>query len=291
MKTICVASATGGTGKSLVAAVLGKILPETILADLSFSQGGLRTYAGGEPFRIMEHSKTLMANRFERNCVQQGACLQACPVGAIHLTYIDPCLCNGCGQCIASCSQEALYLTPNPAGRWYYADTAAGLMLDTDLVGANDFDADFALQVYGEAQALASARQASYLIVDTAAGFGETEKSIMQDADLVLLVSQPSQKEMIALEHEAAFIDSLGSNIALCINKATLSSDFTMALIDWGIGKKIKTAGKIDYDEELLKRLYASMEEKQSFFGLMSNELKAQFAKLMVTIQFIMKEG
>jgi len=56
MKTICVASATGGTGKSLVAAVLGKILPETILADLSFSQGGLRTYAGGEPFRIMEHS-------------------------------------------------------------------------------------------------------------------------------------------------------------------------------------------------------------------------------------------
>ncbi len=291
MKTICIAGASGGTGKSFIAAVLGKILPKTLLADVSFSHMGVRTFSGGEPFREMEHSKQLMATRFESSCNQSGECIPACPTGAISLDDIDPCLCDGCGACVKVCPQEALYLTSNPAGRWFYADTDAGLLVDTDLKGANVFDGSFAEHVYLEAKKLGQARECEYLIVDLAAGFDETNLKIMQDADLSLLVVEPTRKDLVALKGDISLLQGQGINASLCINKFDLNKEYTMNILDYTIAEGLKTVGKLSYAEDLGLMLESAKVDEQPFFGLIPNELKAELAKMMVSLKFLTEEG
>lgn len=291
MKSICITGASGGTGKSLIAAVLGKILEDALMADLSFSHLGIRAFAGGEPFREMEHSKTLMAKRFESNCHQSGECIAACPKGAISLDEIDPCLCDGCGKCIQACPSEALYMTSNPAGRWFYADTDAGLLVDTDLKGAQVLDMAFASQVYKESIKLAIARMAKYLVVDLAAGYDDTNLEIMQDAALSLLVVEPTKKALLALQRDLPLLRQKGIPVCLCINKHDLNKEYTMHILDYAIAEGLKTVGKISYVDELGLMLEASKTEKQSFFGLIPNEMKAEFVKMMVSLKFLTEEG
>ena len=291
MKKICIAGASGGTGKSFIAAVLGKILPETLMADVSFSHMGVRTFAGGEPFRAMEHSKHLMATRFESNCDRTGTCIAACPKGAITLTTIDPCLCDGCGDCIKVCPREALYLTSNPAGRWFYADTEAGLLVDTDLEGANVFDEAFAEQVYKEAGKLGKAREAQYLIVDLAAGFDTTNLEIMKDADLTLLVVEPTRKDLAALQRDVALLRKAGIRPCLCINKFDLNKEIAMSILDYAIAEGVKTVGKLSHADDLGLMLETARADEVPFFGLIPNELKAELAKMMVTLKFLTEEG
>ncbi len=291
MKTICIAGTSGGTGKSFISAVLGKILPETILADVSFSHMGVRVFAGGIPFREMDHSKQLMATRFENNCNSSGECILACPAGAISLEAIDPCLCDGCGACVKVCPQEALYLTSNPAGRWFYADTHAGLLVDTDLKGANVFDEDFAEHVYREAKKLGEARAAEYLIVDLAAGFNDTNLRIMQDADLSLLVVEPTRKDLQVLKGDISLLRDHGINACLCINKYDLNKEYTMKILDYAISEGLKTVGKLSHADDLGLMLEVAKAEEQPFFGLMPNELKAELAKMMVSLKFLTEEG
>lgn len=291
MKTICIAGASGGTGKSFISAVLGKILPETILADVSFSHMGVRVFTGGIPFREMEHSKQLMATRFESSCNQSGECILACPVGAISLDHIDPCLCDGCGACIKVCPQEALYLTSNPAGRWFYADTDAGLLVDTDLKGANVFDADFAEHVFLEAKKLGQAREAEYLIVDLASGFDATNLKIMQNSDLSLLVVEPTRKDLEVLRGDTSQLRDQGIDACLCINKYDLNKEYTMKILDYAISEGLKTVGKLSHADDLGLMLEVAKAEVQPFFGLIPNELKAELAKMMVSLKFLTEEG
>lgn len=45
-------------------------------------------------------------------CVGCGACIRACPAGAIHMmpgwrSEIDPRQCTGCGTCVSLCHKKA----------------------------------------------------------------------------------------------------------------------------------------------------------------------------------------
>lgn len=52
----------------------------------------------------------------DRRCVGCGACVQACPRGAVSLVdgiaVVDRSLCHGCGMCAAACPREIIQLMP-----------------------------------------------------------------------------------------------------------------------------------------------------------------------------------
>lgn len=291
MKTVCLASFSGGTGKSLCAAVLGKILPETLMADVSCSHTGLRTFAKGTPFRVMEHGAGLLAKRFARLCQRCGRCEEVCAQDAIDLERIDACRCTGCGACRDVCPNGAIELGVRPAGRWYYADTDAGLLVDTDPAGALVHDTTFPAKVFSEARKLAGAREARFLVVDLPTGITQETKPVLETADLVVLVLGPTSHDLAQLRESTPFLRALDAEVALCVNREDLHAETTTELIDHGLQEGFKTIGRIPFDASLAAALETARAEDTPFFGLIPNPLKQTFAKMMVSAKFLLEEG
>jgi uncharacterized protein (DUF362 family)/NAD-dependent dihydropyrimidine dehydrogenase PreA subunit len=59
------------------------------------------------------------------NCTGCRRCVESCPVSAAHMNgdvaEIDPSTCIECLCCYETCSDDAVYLKPSRAARWYYA--------------------------------------------------------------------------------------------------------------------------------------------------------------------------
>lgn len=67
-----------------------------------------------EQLRALSGGATKTARVDQTACVGCGACVAACPMGAIRLgnlkAHIDPDRCTGCGECVAVCPNQAISL-------------------------------------------------------------------------------------------------------------------------------------------------------------------------------------
>ena len=127
-------------------------------------------------------------------------------------------------------------------------------------------------------------------MVDLASGFDETNLRIMEDADLTLLVVEPTAKDLRALQQNAALLREQGIRASLCINRADLNKEYTMRILDEARSTGLKNVGKLSHMDELNLMLETARHEGEPFFGLIPNALKAELAKMMVSIQFLTKE-
>jgi ferredoxin len=56
--------------------------------------------------------------------VQDGSCVNVCPVDAIHTTpeagqyFIDPEVCTWCGACVPACPVDAIFPTVDVPAKW-----------------------------------------------------------------------------------------------------------------------------------------------------------------------------
>jgi pyruvate formate lyase activating enzyme len=133
-----------------------------------------------------------VAYRCER-CVGCGACVAACPVGAIAMTAserIDRSRCDGCGQCADACPSGALSLV----GRAYTVeDLVALLMRDERFYRRSSGGVTFSggectmFPDYLEALALAMKKRKIHVVVETAGDFSWTwfAERLLPSVDLI----------------------------------------------------------------------------------------------------------
>ena len=236
---IAIASGKGGTGKTTVA---------TSLAAALVASGRSVTYVdcdveepNGHIFLRPEIEQTEAATVRRpvvdlRTCTYCGACTRACRSSAIValpgvlLTF--PKLCSGCGGCALACPFDAIREEPRRVG-----DVEQGWAPLPGLGAARLRFVHGRLDV-GEAKSppliqavLRAAVGNEVVIIDAPPGTSCPVVAAVHDADVVLLVAEPTPFGLNDLELAADLLAELRIPCAVVVNRAGLGGDSELSTV------------------------------------------------------------
>jgi MinD superfamily P-loop ATPase len=217
---IAVASGKGGTGKTTIAAALARIAARRGLdavyvdCDVEAPNGGLLLKPDIESRRPVER---LIPQVDAALCERCGACQDACQFGAIISTpasvQVFEKLCKSCGACIAACPQRAIGERSVAVGR---VETGRSGPLRF-VQGVLDVGQPRSIPVIEAA--MAAAGDADLVVLDAPPGASCPVVATIRDADLVLLIAEPTPFGMADLEIAAETVRILGRPAAAAINR------------------------------------------------------------------------
>ncbi len=222
---LAVASGKGGTGKTTVAASLAWVWGRPLVAvDLDVEEPNLHLFL--RPELEAEQPAYLEVPRAdEALCTACGACAELCQfkaislLGQVLLTF--PEMCHGCGGCLAVCPAGAL----TPDRRELGVILCGQTQVATYLAGRLRVGEAMSPPLMRQVRAALAARLAGGgidAIIDSPPGVSCPAVSAVMDADLVLLVTEPTPFGLhdLALAHQA--FTPLGKPLAVVVNRAGL---------------------------------------------------------------------
>lgn len=194
---IAVSGGKGGTGKSTVAINLTIALAERYdlaLADLDVEAPNDHILLGLEPTN--EEPVELFMPRFDyQRCTRCRKCAEVCEEHAIitmqdGTPFLMPNLCSGCAACEIACPVPGAILPGKKLmGHTYLTETPYGFPLVTGKLREGE---DRAMPVVAWAKRRAQSLGKELLVVDTAAGTGNTVSKALEDSRLIVAVTEPT---------------------------------------------------------------------------------------------------
>ncbi|MBC17466.1 MAG: (4Fe-4S)-binding protein [Desulfovibrio sp.] len=215
-----IASGKGGTGKTTVSASLASLWEDVLAVDLDVEEPNLHLFLHPE-FTNTEIAYLEVPELVEERCSKCGACRDICQFKAItlmagHVLVFNE-MCHGCGGCLAVCPEKALFPSRRELG-----EVLSGQAGDIRfLMGRSRI---------GEAMSPPLMRQvkdrlgmmgiAGDVIIDAPPGVSCPAVSAVMDADVIVLVTEPTPFGLhdFRLAHEA--FTPLGKPMGVVINRA-----------------------------------------------------------------------
>ena len=222
---IAIASGKGGAGKTTVAASLAAVWNgPLILVDMDVEAPNLHLFL--HPDLSAEEKVFLEVPRLEEDrCIACGKCRNICRFKAIALfgkrLSIFPDMCHGCGGCFAVCGQNALVEAKRELGvlregtalghRFLMGRSRIGEAMSPPLLRA--------LQNRLDSMLLSASAD---VLLDSPPGVSCPAMTVAREADMILLVAEPTPFGFhdFRLAHQA--VRSLGKPIAVVVNRAGL---------------------------------------------------------------------
>lgn len=231
---VAVTGGKGGTGKSFVATNLAALLSaeglNIVLADLDVEAPNDHLLLGVEKLLNEEPVTAFFPFIDYSKCTACGACAKACDTGAIIMAkgkppMVMPRLCSGCKACLMVCPYDAIapdgariigytYLTPVKLGE-------TGFTLLTGVIREGEEHTPPAV-VKAKRRAYEAARNADVLIIDTGAGTGNSISVAIQEAQLVLAVTEPTPMGLHDLRGILEIARGMGKRVWMVVNRAGL---------------------------------------------------------------------
>ena len=257
MKMLLILSGKGGTGKTTTAAAFIQFSKSRAIADCDVDAPNLHIVT--EKNNECKTKEFIGSNKavIDGNaCVHCGICAEKCRFDAIldkgKSYYVHEYNCEGCGVCQYVCPKDAVRLVEDVAGeqKLYLGDavfSTATLKMSRGNSGK--------LVTAVKLDMLKHAPETELAIVDGSPGIGCPVIASVSGMDLVLVVAEPSISGLHDLKRLVKTADTLGTKLAVCVNKWDQSPENTECIVSFCEENKIPFTGKIPYDKTASKAI------------------------------------
>ncbi len=256
MKELLVLSGKGGTGKTSLTASFICLAEKAIACDYDVDASNLPILLKPVDPKGHEFSAGLTADLDKDICIDCGLCRDLCRFDAINSKYqISTLSCEGCGFCAEVCPVEAISMSERPSGRWFASmsdqDGKMVPLFYAELRPGEENSGKLVAQVKSSARQKALEEGYSLLISDGSPGIGCPVISSLVEANLVVIVAEPSVSGFHDLKRVRELLALRGVRSILLINKWDLNPEASEAMEKWAQECDIPCAGRLPYSSEL----------------------------------------
>ncbi len=256
MRQIVIISGKGGTGKTVITASFAAIAESKVMADCDVDAADLHLLLTPEIKEkgFLKSGKT--AEIDPDKCVKCGKCLEVCRFRAVQSNFvIDPVSCEGCSFCSLVCPERAISMRENVTGEWFVSNTRFGPMVHAKLGIAEENSGKLVNIVKSKAKELAQNNGARFVIVDGAPGIGCPVIASISEADIALIVTEPTISGMHDADRVIKVARHFSVPIKLTINKYDLNMDMSDIIEDYCRKNNIDVVGKVPFDEVVVEAM------------------------------------
>jgi MinD superfamily P-loop ATPase len=226
---IAIASGKGGTGKTTVSTNLASLIAENeivVLTDLDVEEPNSGLFISGEKFHTEDKYKMIPV--WEKDtCILCGNCQKVCNFNAVmklsELIMVFPELCHGCYACSELCPTKSLPMRSKKMGELKHIKSGNLDFIESRLI-------------IGEEQAVPLIKQTiDYIesnfperilkILDAPPGTSCPVIEATKDADMVLLVTEPTPFGLHDLKLAVETMIELKKKIGVVINRYGIGND------------------------------------------------------------------
>lgn len=226
---LTVASGKGGTGKTTVAASLATVWGHPVLAvDMDVEEPNLQLFLRPETVST-EPAFMAVPVLDPGRCKLCGACAELCQFKAISVMgtnlILFPDQCHGCGGCMRICPEQALSQGQRELGSVELGFTLSGIPCLTGRLRIGEaMSPPLMTKVRQRMHAIAD-KGALDIIIDAPPGVSCPAMTAVMDADVILLVTEPTPFGLHDFRLAWQAFLPLGKPMAVVINRAGLGDD------------------------------------------------------------------
>ena len=254
-----VISGKGGTGKTSVTAALIQLAEQSVLADNDVDAADLHLLLKPRIHEVESFFGGAKASIDPQQCVGCGKCEESCHFDAIEqvkrsdahslkLYQVDTLACEGCSLCSLVCPANAITMTDDRTGCWYISETDFGPMVHADLGIGQENSGKLVSCVRQQAARLAREMKLERILADGPPGTSCPVIASITDADLVLIVTEPTVSGVHDLSRVLDLSKHFGIPAAVIINKADLNKEQAQRIWQMAQQANAMLLGEIPFD-------------------------------------------
>jgi len=257
---IIVASGKGGVGKSMLASSLAILISQekkVIALDCDVDAPNLAVWLGG----VTNWNKSKKISTIEKpkinleKCNGCGLCVKNCQFGALSIknekAQINNFVCEGCQACKIVCPQKAIEFKKIENAQ---IDIKNKTKFGFPLLSAQLFPGESGSgKIVAELKKEANEFHYEIMLIDSAPGTGCPVNAAMLDANLAILVTEPTPSGISDLKRVLEVVNHFGIPYWVVINKWDINPESTQRIEKEFSGKIL---GKISYDKNIFKTIF-----------------------------------
>lgn len=254
MKEVVVISGKGGTGKTSITAGLAALDINKVLADCDVDAADLHLVLDPEIVDSYEFISGELAEINAEQCSSCGLCRDYCRFGAISEDFqVLQEHCEGCALCLHVCPEGAVTMQARLCGYWYKSRTRFGPLVHARLGIGEENSGKLVTCVRQEVHNLAREQSQELVLVDGSPGVGCPVIASLTNADLALLIAEPTITAAADLRRVLDLIAYFGIPGLTVLNKADINPEQGREIEHFCHQAGVEVAVKVPYDENFTR--------------------------------------
>ena len=257
MRQITVISGKGGTGKTTITAMFAALAGDAVIADCDVDAPNLHILL--KPRVLREEPFVGSKKAFITDaCTACGLCYELCRFNAIipgEVYSVDDVRCEGCALCFNACPEKAIEMRTVQSGRIFLSETDYGPMVHALLNPGEENSGMLVSEVRERAKHVAEERKARLVLLDAAAGIGCPVIASLANADLAVVVAEPTLSGISDMERVIRLAEHFRIGCVVIINKYDLNPDMAVKIEEVCKEMNVEVLGKVPYDASIPEQL------------------------------------